>query len=107
MIYCLEADNGQLVGCCAAEIRFDRTEVAKKWFYEYLKTLDPTMLQQESAVMLHAFLDGIFGKDRELEQAVVDVIDQWISIINEDAAICEELVASYETYLANINPHIR
>lgn len=86
-------------------LRFDRTEVAKKWFYEYLKTLDPTMLQQESAVMLHAFLDGIFGKDRELEQAVVDVIDQWISIINEDAAICEELVASYETYLANINPH--
>ena len=86
-------------------LRFDRNEVAKKWFYEYLKTLDPTMLQQETAVMLHAFLDGIFGKDRELEQAVVDVINQWISIINEDAAICEELVANYETYLANINPH--
>ena len=31
-------------------LRFDRNEVAKKWFYEYLKTLDPTMLQQETAV---------------------------------------------------------
>lgn len=86
-------------------LRFDRTEVAKRWFYEYLKTLDPTMLQQETAVMLQAFLDGIFGKDRELEQAVIDVIDQWISIINEDETICEELVSSYEKYLENINPH--
>ena len=86
-------------------LRFDRTEVAKKWFYEYLKTLDPTMLQQETSVMLQAFLDGIFGKDRELEQAVVDVIDQWISIINENTEICDQLVSSYETYLTNINPH--
>lgn len=86
-------------------LRFDRTAAAKKWFYEYLKTLDPTMLQQETAVMLHAFLDGIFGKDRELEQAVIDVIDQWVSIINEDAEICDQLVTSYQTYLANINPH--
>lgn len=90
---------------CLLNLRFDRTETAKKWFYEYLKTLDPTMLQQETAVMLHAFLDGIFGKDRELEEAVIDVIDQWISIINEDAEICDQLVASYQTYLTNINPH--
>lgn len=90
---------------CLLNLRFDRTEVAKRWFYEYLKTLDPTMLQQESAVMLQAFLDGIFGKDRELEQAVIEVIDQWISIINEDAEICDQLVTSYQTYLTNINPH--
>lgn len=90
---------------CLLNLRFDRMEAAKKWFYEYLKTLDPTMLQQETAVMLHAFLDGIFGKDRELEQAVIDVIDQWISIINEDAEVCGQLVTSYQTYLKNINPH--
>lgn len=90
---------------CLLNLRFERMEVAKRWFYEYLKTLDPTMLQQETEVMLHAFLDGIFGKDKELEQSVIDVIDQWISIINDEAEICDQLVASYETYLANINPH--
>lgn len=90
---------------CLLNLRFERNEVAKKWFFEYLKTLDPTMLQQESAVMLQAFLDGIFGMDRELEQSVIDVIDQWITIINEDAQINEQLVTAYETYLANINPH--
>ena len=90
---------------CLLNLRFERTEVAKSWFYEYLKTLDPSMLQQEAAVMLQAFLDGLFGKDRELEQAVIDVIDQWIAILNEDAEICEELVTAYENYLKNMNPH--
>ncbi|MBQ8559444.1 MAG: hypothetical protein IJ439_05620 [Tyzzerella sp.] len=90
---------------CLVNMRFERTDVAKRWFYEYLKTLDPTMLQQESAVMLQAFLDGIFGKDKELEQAVIDVIDQWIAIINEDVAICEELISAYSRYLDNINPN--
>ena len=90
---------------CLLNLRFERTEVAKKWFFEYLKTLDPTMLQQEAAVMLHAFLDGLFGKDKELEQAVIDVIDEWISIINDSVEISEELITAYEKYLANINPH--
>lgn len=89
---------------CLLNLRFERPEVAKRWFYEYMKTLDPTMLQQEATVMLQAFLDGIFGKDKELEQSVIDVIDQWVGIINEDAAICEELVESYSNYLKNINP---
>lgn len=90
---------------CLVNLRFERTDVAKSWFFEYLKTLDPTMLQQEAAVMLHAFLDGVFGKDRELEQSVIDVIDQWIAIINEDVEICNELVTNYQVYLNNINPH--
>ena len=91
---------------CLLNLRFNRMEAAKKWFYEYFKTLDPTMLQQETAVMLQAFLNGIFGKDKELEYEVIDVIDQWISIINEDAEICEELVNAYEQYIANINPQV-
>ncbi len=90
---------------CLLNLRFERLDVAKRWFYEYLKTLDPTILQQEAAVMLHAFLDGVFGKDRALEQGVMDVIDQWIAIINENAEISEELISNYQTYIKNINPH--
>lgn len=92
---------------CLLNLRFERTDVAKRWFYEYLKTLDPTKLQQETEVMLHAYLDGVFGKDKELEQSVMDVIDQWIGIINQDAEICEGLVDSYEKYILNINPHMK
>lgn len=89
---------------CLLNLRFNRMETAKRWFYEYFKTLDPTMLQQETAVMLQAFLNGIFGKDKELEHEVIQVIDQWISIINTDAEICEELVTAYENYIINLNP---
>ena len=91
---------------CLLNLRFNRIDTAKSWFYEYLKTLDPTMLQQETAVMLQAFLAGIFGKDQELQHAVIDVIDQWISIINESQEICDELVGSYESYIRNINPMV-
>lgn len=79
---------------CLLNLRFGRMETAKRWFQEYFKTLDPTMLQQETAVMLQAFLNGVFGRDKELEYSVASVIDQWISILNEDAAICEELGGS-------------
>ena len=92
---------------CLLNLRFGRMDAAKRWFYEYFKTLDPTMLQQETAVMLQAFLNGIFGKDKELEYSVIDVIDQWIGIINEDAAICEELIGHYESYIDNINPQAK
>lgn len=91
---------------CLLNLRFNRMDAAKKWFYEYFKTLDPTMLQQETAVMLQAFLNGIFGKDKELEHEVIQVIDQWISIINENASICEELITAYENYISNMNPKV-
>jgi len=88
---------------CLTNLRFGRMEAAKKWFYEYFKTLDPTMLQQETAILLQSFLNGIFGKDKELEQEVIELIDEWISIINENEQISTELLNAYETYINNLN----
>ena len=83
-------------------LRFDRVETAKNWFKVYCRTLDPTMLQQETAVMIQAFLNGIFGKDKELEHEVLSILDEWIAIISDNARICEELVQAYVTYLDNL-----
>lgn len=87
---------------CLMNLRFERMQTAKAWFCEYLKILDPAMLQQETAVLLEAFLNGIFGKDKELEHEVLDLIDQWMQILNEDAEACEELVNEYVTYINNL-----
>ncbi len=87
---------------CLMNLRFERMAPAKQWFCEYLKILDPTMLQQETAVLLQAFLNGIFGKDKELEKEVLDLIDEWIRILNEDAEACEALVEAYVTYINNL-----
>lgn len=88
---------------CLMNLRFGRMEAAKKWFFEYFKTLDPTMLQQETAILLQAFLNGIFGKDKELEQEVIDLIDDWVTIINENEKVSTELLDAYETYIRNLN----
>lgn len=89
---------------CLMNLRFGRMEVAKKWFYEYFKTLDPMMLQQETAILLQAFLNGIFGKDQELEQEVIHLIGQWVAIINDDEEISKELTEAYDTYIHNLKP---
>lgn len=87
---------------CLLNLRFDRLETAKNWFKAYCRTLDPTMLQQETAVMIQAFLNGIFGKDKELEHEVLSILDEWIAIISENATLCEEMVQEYVTYLNNL-----
>lgn len=91
---------------CLMNLRFERLPAAKMWFCEYLKVLDPNMLQQETAVLLQAFLNGIFGKDKELEHHVTSLIDQWIGELNADAAACEELVDAYKNYIENLNPAV-
>lgn len=87
---------------CLLNLRFDRIETSKNWFKAYCRTLDPTMLQQETAVMIQAFLNGIFGKDKELEYEVIKILDEWISIISEDVQICEQLVNAYYYYVQNL-----
>jgi len=92
---------------CLMNLRFGRMDAAKKWFYEYFKTLDPTMLQQETAILLQSFLNGIFGKDKELEHEIIELIDEWISIINDNEQISTELLNAYETYINNLNAPVK
>lgn len=84
---------------CLFDLRFGRSEVAKKWFFEYLKTLDPTVMQQESAVLLQAYLNGLFGTDKELEHEVNNVIKKWITELNAHQEIADELTDSYQKYI--------
>lgn len=85
-------------------LRFGRNDTARRWFANYLHTIDPHFMQQEAAVMLQAYLAGIFGTDKALEAKVNSTIDEWIAVITEDAAACEELVQAYANYIANLRP---
>lgn len=89
---------------CLLNLRFDRNGVAKKWFFEYLKTLDPTKMQRESAILLQAYLNGLFGTDKELENDVNNVIKGWVSELNADQTITDELVGSYQKYIQLLPP---
>lgn len=89
---------------CLLNLRFGRNTIAKKWFFEYLKTLDPTKVQQESAILLQAYLNGLFGTDKELENGVNNVIKGWLSELNADQTIAGELVNSYQKYIQLLPP---
>jgi hypothetical protein len=92
---------------CLMNLRFNRMDAAKLWFCEYFKTLDPAMLQQETAILLQAFLNGIFGKDKELEQNVIDLIDEWIGMINDNDRIANELLDAYESHINNMRAPVQ
>jgi len=92
---------------CLMNLRFYRMEAAKLWFKEYFKTLDPSKLQQETAILIQSYLNGVFGKDKELEQNVVDLINEWMSIINSNEGISAELISAYEAYIHNLNPQVK
>ncbi len=86
---------------CLLNLRFERIQTAREWFKVYCRTLNPVMLQQETAVMIQAFMGGIFGKDKQLEHEVSGIINEWIHVISENAEICQGLVDSYVNYFEN------
>lgn len=87
---------------CLMNLRFARSEVASKWFYEYMKTVDPAFLQQEAAVVLQAYLNGIFGTDKELENEVNKVIQNWVNQLDANEEISATLTETYLTYIRNL-----
>ena len=92
---------------CLMNLRFNRIDAAKMWFNEYFKSLDPTMLQQETAILLQSFLNGIFGKDKELEHEIVKLINEWVSSLNDNEQIAAELLGAYEGFISNLNAQVK
>lgn len=92
---------------CLMNLRFERMPVAKKWFNAYMGFLDPMHMQRETAVLLAAFLNGLFECDKELEQRILDQIEHWIAFLNGDEAISSELKGVYSEYIANLTPEVQ
>ena len=92
---------------CLMNLRFERMAVAKKWFNAYMSFLDPTHLQRETAVLLAAFLNGLFDRDKELEQRVLEQINSWIEFLKSDEMLAEELKGIYAEYITNLTPDVK
>ena len=88
---------------CLLNLRFGRMDVAKKWLREYLRSVIPEEMSDETAVLLQAYINGVFGTDKSLEYEVQSVIDEWVRSINMDEELTEELVNAFERYIATIN----
>ena len=53
-------------------LRFERLDVAKDWYLDYLDKVDLTTLGSEYQYLLQAYLAGLFGPDPEFEAYVSD-----------------------------------
>lgn len=51
-------------------LRFERTQSAKDWYLNYLEKVDMSKLGDEFQYLLQAYLNGLFGHDREFEGMV-------------------------------------
>lgn len=88
---------------CLMNLRFNRFEPARKWLCEYFSTIVPEDIQDETAVMILAYINGLFGNDKQIEFTVTDLIDGWIKNIDNDEEEAERLTNIYENYIININ----
>lgn len=63
-------------------LRFDRLDVAKDWYLDYLDKADLTCLGSEYQYLLQAYLAGLFGPDPEFESLVSDNFQQGLARID-------------------------
>lgn len=89
---------------CLMNLRFGRNDTARRWFRQYLKVLDPESMTQLDAILLQAYLSGLFGTDRQLENEVNGVIQKWISVLNGNEETQNMLIDMYYNYIANLAP---
>lgn len=87
---------------CLLNLRFGRHEAAKAWLLEYFNAVDPVNPPKESALVLQAFLIGVFGTDAVIESSVREMIDGWINEIHTDESISTELTESYLAYIKTV-----
>lgn len=88
---------------CLVNLRFGRLDAAKKWLTAYFKSVVPEEMQDETAVLLQAYINGVFGTDKSLEFAVQSVVDEWVNTIAMDEDMNAELIADFEGYIANLH----
>ncbi len=51
-------------------LRFERQQTAREWYLNYLEKIDPSRLGDEFQYLLQAYLNGLFGNDKEFEALV-------------------------------------
>ncbi|MEG1806216.1 MAG: hypothetical protein RR327_07485 [Clostridia bacterium] len=89
---------------CLTNLRFGRLDIAKKWLTAYFSVVVPNEIQPETAVLLQAYINGIFGANEEIQQKVQKVVNSWIDEMSQSEEVNVQLIDSFTNYIQNINP---
>ena len=85
-------------------LRFTRTDAAKKWYLSYLDRVDMENLGEEWQYLLQAYLSGVFGVDKEFNHLVhecfTNMLEQMESMHpNYGNRVAEKTLAYSESYI--------
>ena len=86
---------------CLLNLRFNKNIEAREWLYEYFGSVDSMHPPRETALILRAYLYGVFGNDSQLDNFVRSTVDKWVTELNTNSAIATELVDKYNGYISN------
>jgi len=87
---------------CLMNLRFNRNAAASSWFLAYMQSLDLSKLQNETAILLEAFINGVFGKDRQIEYQVSKIVESFITSVGHNEEWSRDMDAAYITYIENM-----
>lgn len=87
---------------CLLNLRFGRNAEAREWLYDYFGSVDSAHPPRETALLLQAYLYGVFGKDSQLDTFVQNTVDKWMSELNADTEISADLVKGYNDYVSHL-----
>lgn len=87
---------------CLLNLRIKRNALAREWLYEYFGAIDSMHPPRETALILRAYLYGVFGRDSQLDGFIRTTVEHWMTELNTNSQISAQLVEGYNRYLANL-----
>lgn len=84
---------------CLLNLRFGDHIAARAWLYEFFGAVDSRHPPRETALLIQAYIYGVFGRDVQLDSFIQMTMDRWVSEIGSEKEMSEELVSDFCKYI--------
>ena len=87
---------------CLLNLRFGDHIAARSWLYEFFGAVDSLHPPRETALLIQAYIYGVFGRDVQLDSFVQMTMDRWVNEIGAEKEMSEELTDSFCKYVRTL-----
>lgn len=87
---------------CLLNLRFGDHVAARSWLYEFFGAVDSLHPPRETALLIQAYIYGVFGRDVQLDSFIQMTMDRWVNEIGSEKEMSEELAADYGKFIRNL-----
>ena len=87
---------------CLLNLRFGDHLAARSWLYEFFGAVDSRRPPRETALLIQAYIYGVFGRDVQLDSFIQMTMDRWVGEIGSEKEMSEELVEDFFKYVKNL-----